>query len=72
MSKSKSNLSVLEDFVSKHDWIDFLAKDPLTRSNTSVCLTLQLDKDELKKYVGLLEDEKVAFDIASYRDAPDG
>ena len=29
----------------------FLAKDPATRSNTSVCLTLNLSSDEMKKFV---------------------
>ena len=61
------------DFVEKHDWIEFLAKDPSIRSNTSVCFVLpQLDKDQVKKFVALLEEERVAYDIGAYRDAPDG
>ena len=43
-----------------------------TRSNTSVCLTLDLDKDQLKKLTDLLAEEKVALDCASYREAPPG
>ena len=49
-----------------------MVQDPAIRSNTSVCLTLKLNKDQVKKYVALLEEEGVAYDIGSYRDAPDG
>lgn len=71
--RSESNLAVLERFVSQNsDWIGFLAKDPASRSNTSVCLVLKLNKDQVKKFVALLEAEGVAYDIGSYRDAPDG
>jgi len=72
MSRSQQNLKVLEDFVNKNDWIDFLAADPAIRSNTSVCLTLKLSADQVKQFVALLEAEGVAYDIGSYRDAPDG
>lgn len=70
IQKSLGNLSVLEKFVQKNDWIGFLAKDPATRSCTSVCLTLDLDADQIKKFVSLLEKEGVALDIGGYRDAP--
>lgn len=72
IGRSKKNLGVLENFVAKNDWMSFLARDPAIRSNTSVCLTLKLTKDQVKKYVALLETEGVAYDIGSYRDAPDG
>jgi phosphoserine aminotransferase len=72
MKRTNDNLKVLEDFVAKNDWIDFLCDDPSIRSSTSVCLTLKLDKDATKKFVGLLETEGVAYDIGAYRDAPDG
>ena len=72
IKKSENNLKVLEKFVAKRDWINFLAIDPNIRSNTSVCLTLNLNKDQVKKFVTLLEAEGVAYDIGSYRDAPDG
>ncbi len=67
MKKADSNLAVIEKFVAENDWIDFLATDPATRSNTSVCLSLKLTKDQIKKMTTLLEKERVAFDIGSYR-----
>jgi phosphoserine aminotransferase len=72
IGRSESNLQILEKFVEKNDWIHFLAQDPQIRSNTSVCLTLDLSKDQVKKFVALLEAEGVAYDIGAYRDAPDG
>ena len=70
VAKSQDNLSVLEKFVQNNDWINFLAKDPATMSCTSVCLTLDLTADQIKKFVSLLEKEGVAYDIGGYRDAP--
>jgi phosphoserine aminotransferase len=70
--RSENNLKVVEDFVAKHDWIHFLASDPAIRSNTSVCLTVDLPPEKLQKIIKLLEDEQAAFDIASYREAPPG
>lgn len=70
VKKSKENLGVLEKFVAENDWINFLAKDPSIRSSTSVCLTLDLTADQIKKFVSLLEGEGVAYDIGGYRDAP--
>eukprot|EP01039_Chlorochromonas_danica_P002210 gene2210-2413_t len=72
IKRSQANLAVLERFVEQNDWISFLAADPRIRSNTSVCLTLKLNKDQVKKFVALLEAEGVAYDIGAYRDAPDG
>lgn len=67
---SVDNLGVLEKFVAENDWIQFLAKDPATRSSTSVCLTLDLTADQIKKFVSLLDKQDVAYDIGGYRDAP--
>jgi len=72
IERSQRNLSVIEKFVDENDWINFLAKDPSTRSSTSVCLTLDLSKDQVKQFIKLLEMEAVAYDIGAYRDAPDG
>lgn len=68
---SMDNLKVIEDFVAANSsWINFLAEDPTIRSSTSVCLTLDLSPDQIKKFVSLLESEHVAYDIGGYRDAP--
>jgi phosphoserine aminotransferase len=72
IKRSEQNLAVIESFVDDHDWINFLAEKKSLRSNTSVCLVLDLSKEALKKMTSLLEKEAVAFDIGSYRDAPDG
>lgn len=70
--RSNKNLAVWEDFVEKHDWIDFLAESKEIRSNTSVCFKVNLPEDKLKKLVKLLADEEIAYDCASYREAPLG
>jgi len=70
--KSMRNLATLEEFVNSRDWIHFLAKDKAVRSNTSVCLTLDLEKDQAKSIEKMLEADGVAYDINSYRDAPAG
>lgn len=82
MQRSNDNLEVISDFVAENAWIDFLAKIPETRSNTSVCLILTDPRIKrktpaeqaalAKEFVKLLGDEGVAYDIGAYRDAPSG
>lgn len=67
---SQKNLSIVEKFVEENEWINFLATSQETRSSTSVCLTLELTADQIKKFVSILESEDVAYDIGGYRDAP--
>ena len=69
---SADNLSAFERFVGGREWIRFLASDPRTVSNTSVCLALDLPEEKIKKIVALLEEEGAAYDVAPYRDAPPG
>ncbi len=82
IARSEANLKALSGWVDRTEWVGFLAKDPANRSSTSVCLSF-VDPwflghgDEAKgaiakKVAGFLEAEGVAFDIASYRDAPPG
>jgi phosphoserine aminotransferase len=80
--RADANLGVLEAWVSKTPWVDFLAEDVATRSNTSVCLKVidarvaRLSDDAqaefAKKLASLLEKEGVALDVGGYRDAPPG
>ncbi|NJL81480.1 MAG: phosphoserine transaminase [Richelia sp. SM2_1_7] len=82
IERSHHNLQVLEDWVTKSDWIDFLVADKSIRSNTSICLKIvdqwykTLSKEEqaakAKELVSLMAKEEVAYDIGSYRDAPPG
>jgi len=82
IGRADENLHVIERWTKTAGWADFLAKDPKTRSNTSVCLKIidpwftAKDADgqaaAAKKIADLLDKEGVAFDIAAYRDAPPG
>ena len=72
IAKSEANLAVLKDFVASRPWAHFLAREEDQISNTSVCLTLDLDADKVKQIVKLLDTEAVAYDIGAYRDAPAG
>ncbi|MEM8814114.1 MAG: phosphoserine transaminase [Pseudomonadota bacterium] len=80
--RADANFAVVDAFVAGQDWLDFLAVDPQTRSNTSVCLKItdpavaELDKDGqaafAKALAADLDKEGVAVDIGAYRDAPPG
>ncbi|WP_375264932.1 phosphoserine transaminase [Planktotalea sp.] len=77
IARADANTAAITDFVAAHDWIDFLAVDPATRSNTSVCLKLTdgriADGAAFAKAIAKrLEAENVALDIGGYRDAPAG
>ena len=77
IARADANSAVLETFCTTHDWLDFLAVDPSTRSNTSVCLKFTdariSDGATFAKAVAKrLEKESVALDIGAYRDAPAG
>jgi phosphoserine aminotransferase len=82
IARADRNARVILDWVARTPWIENLAKDPRTSSNTSVCLTIT-DPDVVaegaeavaavaKGIASLLEKEGVAFDIGAYRDAPAG
>ena len=81
-ARADANAKVIADWVARTAWVDFLARDPALRSNTSVCLkvvdpdVLRLAADAQAAFVkGLaaaLDKEGVAYDIDAYRDAPPG
>jgi phosphoserine aminotransferase len=82
VARADANTKVIADWVAKTPWIDFLAKVPETRSNTSVCLKVTdpaitaLPDDAqaafAKGLVAAIEKEGAGFDLGHYRDAPPG
>ena len=80
--RSENNLNIIKDWVISSNWIDFLSENSNTISSTSICLklidpliineSLELKNNIEKNIIKLLEEEKVAFDIGSYRSAPPG
>ena len=77
IARANANAQVVFDFCDARDWIENLASDPATRSNTSVCLKFTDprigDGAAFAKAVAKrLDAEDVAYDIGAYRDAPSG
>ena len=82
IARCDANAKAVADFVAKKPFLGFLAKDPATRSNTSVCLTFidpaitalapEAQAAFAKDVAALLEKEGVGLDLGSYRDAPPG
>src|SRR5437764_2672960 len=82
IARADANTKALADWKAKTPWIDFLAKDPAMRSNTSVCMKVvdpaitalnpDAQADFAKKLVALVEKEGAGYDFAHYRDAPAG
>src|SRR3954454_24109221 len=82
IARADANAKMLADWKAKTPWIDFLAKDPAIRSNTSVCLKVvdpaitainsDAQSEFAKKLVALVEKEGAGYDFAHYRDAPAG
>ena len=72
MTRADASARVLGDWVKRRPWIKHLAKHPETRSNTSVCLTVEGDEALPKRMAQGLAEEGVAYDIAAHRDSPPG
>jgi len=71
-ARADANAAVVQCWIDSRAFARNLAEVAATRSNTSVCLTLDGDEAVPNKMVKLLAAEGVAFDIGSYRDAPPG
>src|SRR5271166_2164888 len=71
IARSEANLAAVARWVTRTDWVDFLAEDAATRSCTSICLKLAMP-EATKRIAVLLEKEGAAYDIGAYRDAPPG
>ena len=77
IARADANAQAIWNFCAARDWIDNLATDKSTRSNTSVCLKFTDDRITdgagfAKAVAARLADAGVALDIGAYRDAPAG
>ena len=77
IARTEANAKIVWDFCETRPWLANLARDPATRSTTSVCLTYDdPDIDHHRRFAAgvakRLEDEGIAYDINAYRDAPPG
>jgi phosphoserine aminotransferase len=82
IARSEANLQVVAAWVDATPWVDFLAERPETRSSTSICLKIAdpavaalpsgQQASLIKDMVVKLAEDDIAYDIASYRDAPPG
>ncbi len=82
VARADRNAGALDAWVRRTPWIANLAEDRGIQSNTSVCLRVVDPAVQAMPEAGqagfakaiatLLEREGVAFDVASYRDAPAG
>jgi phosphoserine aminotransferase len=82
IARSESNLAAIAAWVEGNPRVAFLAREAATRSCTSICLAItagwfagldtEAQQKAAKAIAGLLEKQGVAFDAASYRDAPAG
>ena len=82
MQRADRNAEALDAWVRRTPWIANLARRPEIQSNTSVCLRVVDPAVQAlpgagqvafaKAIVTPLERDGVAYDIASYRDAPAG
>jgi phosphoserine aminotransferase len=81
-ARADANTKVITDWVARTPWIEFLAREPSQRSNTSVCLKVvdpavtklaaEAQAAFVKSLAAALDKEGVAYDIDAYRDAPSG
>ena len=82
IKRSQSNLYIIEKWIDKTNWVEFLANDKNIRSSTSICLKIvdpwflekevSEQKNILKSYFDLLEEKEAAYDINHYPSAPLG
>jgi len=82
IARADANTKVIADWVARTPWVEFLARAPATRSNTSVCLKVvdpavtSLSGDAqsafAKALAGAVEKEGAGYDLGHYRDAPAG
>jgi len=80
INRSNKSFNYIDDWIKNTSWVDFLSKDPSTRSNTSITFKINekwfLENDDkiqrqiMKEIVTLLSKENIAYDINGYPKAP--
>ncbi len=82
IARSDANAAVIAEWVARTPWVEFLARVPETRSNTSPCLSIvdpevaalppEMRDAFPRQIAALLDAENAAKDIASHRSSPPG
>ena len=78
IARSNENLEIVSRWEARVPWCSFVAAKPEWRSPTSICLRVRHSADVLESWsfvrrmVGLLHAEEVAYDIAGHRDGVPG
>ena len=79
---SNENLKIVEKKIKNSLWLDFLPEQKNIKSCTSICLKVKATiikkydsadlKERMNNLFSFFEEEKIAYDINAYRDAPTG
>jgi len=82
IARAEANFAVVDAWVACTSWVEFLARDPATRSRSSLCLSITEDWfaaleesarwDIVGAFTKMLATEGAAFDIATHRAASPG
>lgn len=82
IKRCRQSFKYISDWVERTPWVEFLCSDPVTRSNTSVCLKFcdpeysRLSEPEQRAFcarlVSMIGAEGAGYDFNAYKDAPPG
>jgi len=81
IARCDANAAAVASWIDRTPWIDFLARDPATRSNTSVCMLFSdicpakspaARAALAQKMIAMIEAEGAGYDFGAYRAAPPG
>jgi phosphoserine aminotransferase len=80
INRSNESFKYVENWINSKEWVEFLSKEPKTRSNTSITFKInekwflnkneKIQRDIMKEIITLLIKESVAYDINGYPKAP--
>ena len=78
INRCQTNFTILEKWVKKTNWVDFMAQETSITSPISVCLVLPiltdhpipLQREFLKSFGNLLKQEQAAYEVVNHMYAP--